>query len=136
MNHSQRNKRKNQNAKLFKVIRDCPNCGEKLEGSGHFVPPCFGEKGFFICGVVDYESKVKEIWLEAKVQGVGYLTGQVNILATRNGKNNFLSDAFPKYHEGHDEECGCTVNWFKLGSAQAWKDAAEKLCNVRSAETL
>ena len=31
---------------LKTVSRLCPNCG----GSGpHFVPPCFGDSGFFIC---------------------------------------------------------------------------------------
>lgn len=28
----------------------CPNCQTVLEeGDGHFVPPAFGDKGFFIC---------------------------------------------------------------------------------------
>jgi len=26
----------------------CPNCGEYVH-NGHFVPPCFGEDGFYIC---------------------------------------------------------------------------------------
>jgi len=28
----------------------CPNCQTPLEeGDGHFFPPAFGDKGFFIC---------------------------------------------------------------------------------------
>ncbi len=34
----------------FKVVGNCPNCGEKiLYGGGHFVPPSLGEPGFFVC---------------------------------------------------------------------------------------
>lgn len=30
--------------------RTCPNCGELLAGRhGHFVPPSFGDEGFWIC---------------------------------------------------------------------------------------
>ena len=27
----------------------CPNCKELLVDGGHFVPPCFGDRGFFYC---------------------------------------------------------------------------------------
>jgi hypothetical protein len=29
--------------------RFCLNCGEDISNGGHFVPPCFGDKGMFIC---------------------------------------------------------------------------------------
>lgn len=33
-----------------KKTRPCPNCGKPIsDGEGHFVPPAFGESGFFIC---------------------------------------------------------------------------------------
>lgn len=34
---------------LLELQMECPNCGEKLDMNGHFTPPCFGEKGFFMC---------------------------------------------------------------------------------------
>lgn len=34
-------------------IRICPNCNKQLDvkETGHFVPPSFGESGFYICEV-------------------------------------------------------------------------------------
>lgn len=29
-----------------RLIKACPNCGKK---GPHFVPPCFGDPGFFVC---------------------------------------------------------------------------------------
>jgi hypothetical protein len=37
--------------RFFPQKRECPNCKQILTAgeSGHFVPPCFGDKGFFYC---------------------------------------------------------------------------------------
>lgn len=41
----------------------CFNCGQKLNyGDGHFFPPSFGEKGFWICSnPLDSPSKTAKI---------------------------------------------------------------------------
>jgi len=42
------------NSRLRDIIREngpsCPNCGKKTGGC--FVPPSFGEEGFFVCAPV------------------------------------------------------------------------------------
>ena len=57
-NSKQRRKNRETAEKLHAFVRKdrCPNCGqirgEKWGGdgqNGHFVPPCFGEPGFFVC---------------------------------------------------------------------------------------
>lgn len=37
--------------RVLPPLRECPNCKKKFEkgDSGHFVPPSFGQKGFFYC---------------------------------------------------------------------------------------
>lgn len=35
--------------------KKCPNCGK--DGT-HFVPPSFGDKGFFICGNIEEKEEV------------------------------------------------------------------------------
>lgn len=34
----------------FRAFQGCPNCGEK---EAHFVPPSFGDEGFYICASAD-----------------------------------------------------------------------------------
>lgn len=48
---AKKQKKKIKKKSKLKRIRFCPNCGvEFLSGDeGHFCPPSFGEKGFFIC---------------------------------------------------------------------------------------
>jgi len=46
--------KKKKKTKLDLVTVKCPNCGEK---GPHFIPPGFGDKGFFTC-------KLKEITSE------------------------------------------------------------------------
>lgn len=52
MNRKQRIQNKNNYEKLISNIPSifwfCDHCGEKTN-YGHFVPPSFGEDGFFIC---------------------------------------------------------------------------------------
>jgi hypothetical protein len=45
-------------------LRLCPNCGEDITiKGGHFVPPSFGEKGFFVCErVILTEEQKKRLW--------------------------------------------------------------------------
>ena len=31
------------------MSKTCINCGEDISKGGHFVPPCVGDVGFFIC---------------------------------------------------------------------------------------
>ena len=38
--------KKKKNKVHVKLVEKCINCGEK---GAHFVPPSFGDKGFFIC---------------------------------------------------------------------------------------
>lgn len=42
--------------------RYCVNCGEFIPSnkSGHFVPPCLGEMGFYICDAAKRLNKEKE----------------------------------------------------------------------------
>ena len=35
--------------KIPNIPRVCMNCGEDISKGGHFVPPCFGDPGFFHC---------------------------------------------------------------------------------------
>ena len=35
----------------------CPNCGDPK--GGHFVPPCFGDEGFFICEAIRVYEELK-----------------------------------------------------------------------------
>ena len=30
-------------------MKECMNCGEDISKGGHYVPPCFGDIGFFHC---------------------------------------------------------------------------------------
>ena len=40
----------------------CPNCKQDLKiKEGHFVPPCFGDKGFFICDKKEFAPQ-HHIW--------------------------------------------------------------------------
>lgn len=32
-----------------KAVNTCINCGENISKGGHYVPPCFGDPGFFYC---------------------------------------------------------------------------------------
>lgn len=43
--------KKHRHSPRIPEIRECPNCKAKLtrKESGHFVPPSFGDKGFFVC---------------------------------------------------------------------------------------
>ena len=47
-------KKKKRKQKDYFIV--CPNCGSKTKG--HFVPPSFGDEGFFICEG-EYNSKSK-----------------------------------------------------------------------------
>lgn len=51
MNRKQREKNRAIAWKLYLALppkKLCPNCG-KLDHFGHFVPPSFGEEGFYAC---------------------------------------------------------------------------------------
>lgn len=37
--------------------RVCPNCKHELTKEGHFVPPCFGDAGMFVCADICEECK-------------------------------------------------------------------------------
>lgn len=58
MNREQRNKNRATALALYYKCppkRVCPNCGEKTH-HGHFVPPYFGGKGFYICSLASKET--------------------------------------------------------------------------------
>jgi hypothetical protein len=38
-------------AQTRRLLANCINCGER--GAAHFIPPSFGDPGFFICQKVD-----------------------------------------------------------------------------------
>ncbi len=55
-NKQQRIQNANNYRKLMGALpsgRRCPNCKKELmHGEGHFVPPSFGEEGFYACGML------------------------------------------------------------------------------------
>lgn len=55
MNKKQRLKNRKTAEQLHLEVRkpyNCINCGQPTF-SGHFVPPCFGDEGFWICEMTD-----------------------------------------------------------------------------------
>ena len=61
MNKKQRVKNRKTAEWLYNQVRQpwkCINCGQDTF-SGHFVPPCFGDEGFWICDRVKNENQTE-----------------------------------------------------------------------------
>lgn len=63
----------------------------------------------------------------AKCVGAGWLSGQVHIICHTPAGVKYLSDSFPKRHDGCDEECNCMPDWEAQGARLAWADVAASL---------
>lgn len=67
---------------------------------------------------------VLQAYPEARCVAAGWMSGTVHIILQTSDGVKYLSESFPKYHEGHDEECGCNPNWREQGEQEAWEQAA------------
>ena len=73
------------------------------------------------------QAVVRVKWPDAKCLGAGWKSGQVHIYSAK--ASYHPSRAFPDWHDGHDEECGCNehLDWQKEGEILAWANAADKV---------